>query len=295
MSTHQNPGPPVPATQPGTLLIHLLNRCNLLCQHCYVNATTRSKIVLPLDLVLNGLEQAENIGFGTVILSGGEPFMYPHLPEILAYFIHKPHLTLRVASNGTLIRAKEAALLRESRAKLQVSIDGPEEFHDQFRGVAGSYRRALRGVRFAVSAGVPVTIVITLTRDNIDCLPWLAELAAEMGVGHISAQPLLSLGRGADIRDKKLTEKQLENLFLQLSDLGYTYQARGLRFSLASRTRRFLLAHPCAAYVCNGVGCHRKVAKEIAGITGLPFRTAPNKLTKVRNFRRMSTANVIFR
>jgi hypothetical protein len=36
-----------------------------------------------------------------------------------------------------------------------------------------------------------------------------------------------------------------------------------LSFALAYRTRRLLAEHPCAAYVCNGAGCHRRVAKEI--------------------------------
>jgi hypothetical protein len=84
-----------------------------------------------------------------------------------------------------------------------------------------------------------------------------------MGAERIIVQPLLQLGRGSEIDDKKLSEEQLCNLFLLLSDLGHTYRSRGLRFSLAYRTRRFLLAHPCAAYVCTGTRCHRKVAKEI--------------------------------
>jgi hypothetical protein len=76
-------------------------------------------------------------------------------------------------------------------------------------------------------------------------------------------QPLLQLGRGSDIHDKKLSQEQMCNLFLQLSDLGHAYRSRGLAFSLAYRSKHFLLVHPCAAYVCNGTHCHRKVAKEI--------------------------------
>jgi MoaA/NifB/PqqE/SkfB family radical SAM enzyme len=249
--------------QPGVLLIHLLNRCNLLCQHCYLDAAPWCNTHLPLELVTRSLGEAEQLGISTIYLSGGEPFLYPELPEVLAFVSRQQRLELCVSTNGTLINTAEAALLKDSGASVQVSIDGPEAYHDRVRGSRGTFCRASSGIQQLVTAGVPVTVVITVCQDNMACLSWLAEWAAGMGVERVSVQPLLQLGRGSKIHNKKLSEEQLCDLFLQLSDLGHTYRSRGLRFSLAYRTRRFLLAHPCAAYVCNGTHCHRKVAKEI--------------------------------
>ena len=117
-----------------------------------------------------------------------------------------------------------------------------------------------------MAVGVPVTSVVTICQDNLDCLPWLAEWAMQMGVKRISVQPLQQVGRGAEIRQRKLSEEQMRDLFIQLSDLGYAYRARGLRFSLSYRARSYLLAHPCAAYVCNGAQCHRRLSKEIKNL-----------------------------
>lgn len=249
--------------QPGILLIHLLNRCNLRCQHCYLDAAPWCNTHLPLELVIRSLGEVKHLNIGTVYLSGGEPFLYPELPEVLAFFSTQQSFQLCVSTNGTLIGTAEATLLKDNGVSVQVSIDGPEAYHDQSRGSKGAFRYAARGIQQLVAAEVPVIVVITICQDNIVWLSWLAEWAAKMGVERISVQPLLQLGRGSKIRDKKLSEQQLCNLFLQLSDLGHTYRSRGLGFSLAYRTRNFLLAHPCAAYVCNGTRCHRKVAKEI--------------------------------
>jgi MoaA/NifB/PqqE/SkfB family radical SAM enzyme len=249
--------------QSGVLLIHLLNRCNLLCQHCYLNASPWCNMQLPLKLVIRSLGEVEQLGIATVYLSGGEPFLYPELSEVLVFISQQQNFELCVSTNGTLIGNAETVLLKDSGASVQVSIDGPEAYHDRFRGFKGAFRRASRGIQQLVATEVPVTLVITVCRDNLAYLPWLAEWAAKMGVEHVSVQPLLQLGRGSEIYEKKLSEEQLCDLFLQLSDLGHTYHSRGLRFSLAYRTRRFLLAHPCAAYVCNGTHCHRKVDKEI--------------------------------
>lgn len=249
--------------QPGVLLLHLLNRCNLLCQHCYLDAAPWRNTYLPLELAIRSLGEVEPLGIARIYLTGGEPFLYPGLPEVLAFVSGQQSFELYVSTNGTLIGTTEAALLKDTEAKVQVSIDGPEAYHDRVRGFKGAFRRASCGIRQLVAAGVPVAVVTTICQDNMASLPWLAAWVAGMGVERISVQPLLQLGRGSEIHDKKLSEEQLCDLFLQLSDLGHTYRSRGLRFSLAYRTRHFLLAHPCAAYVCNGTGCHRKVAKEI--------------------------------
>lgn len=249
--------------QPGVLLIHLLNRCNLLCQHCYLDAAPWGNTHLPLEVVIRSLGEVEQLGIATIYLTGGEPFLYAQLPEVLASVSRQKSFALRVSTNGTLIGAEETALLKESGASVQVSIDGPEPYHDRFRGSDGAFRLATNGIQQLVAAGVPVTVVTTVCQDNLAWLPWMAEWASEMRVERISVQPLVQLGRGSNILDKKLSEEQLCDLFLQLSDLGHAHRSRGLRFSLAYRTRSFLLAHPCAAYVCDGTRCHRKVDKEI--------------------------------
>jgi MoaA/NifB/PqqE/SkfB family radical SAM enzyme len=251
------------AHQTGTLLIHLSNHCNLLCQHCYLEAAPSRNTTLPLDLVLRTLVEAGQRHIGTVYLSGGEPLLYPEFAQLLAFSGRQQSYNLCVSTNGTLVGPEEAARFRDSGAKAQVSIDGPESYHDWIRGCKGAFHSASRGIQHLVTAQVPVTLVFTLRQDNLHWLPWLAEWAVQMGVQRFSVQPLLALGRGSEIRDEKLGEEQLCDLFLQLSDLGHTYRSRGLGISLAYRTRQFLLAHPCAAYVCNGSRCHRKVEKEI--------------------------------
>jgi Fe-coproporphyrin III synthase len=246
----------------GVLVIHLLGRCNLRCQHCYMDSTPWSQASLPLDIVLHTLSQAERLGIQTVYVSGGEPFLYPDLPQVLAYAADAPFYCA-VCTNGTLIGRTEANILKSCRAAAQVSIDGNEVYHDSFRGSAGAFRAATRAIQELVAAGVPTTTVVTICQENLGCLPWMAEWAAGLGVECVSVQPLQQVGRGSGIVQRKLSEQQVCELFMQVSDLGHVYRSRGLHFTLAYRARSYLAQHPCAAYVCNGAKCHRGVAKEI--------------------------------
>jgi MoaA/NifB/PqqE/SkfB family radical SAM enzyme len=262
VSVDPDPRMPMPH-RPGIMLIHLHDRCNLLCQHCYLDAAPWGQKSLPLELVLRCIGEAPSLGVATLILSGGEPFLYPGLPEVLTYAAQQHGLSVYVSTNGTQIGHDEATRLRDTRATVNVSIDGPEAYHDTVRGREGTFRLARSGIRRLVAAGVPTGIAVTLCRDNLKWLSWLAEWACELGVKQLIAQPLLQLGRGVQIRERKLSEEQLCDLVLQMSDLGREYTTRGLRFMLACRTRQLLSDHPCAAYVCNGSECHRGVVKEI--------------------------------
>jgi Fe-coproporphyrin III synthase len=248
--------------QSGVLHLHLLDRCNLRCDHCYIDAAGDGYRSLPLNLVLRCLDETGSLGIRTVFLSGGEPFLYPDFGAVLAELPrHQFHAA--VCTNGTRIGPAEATAVKAAGAGAQVSIDGDEPYHDAFRGVQGAFRAAARGIRELVAAGVSVSVVTTICRDNLAMLPWIANWAAANGVSRISVQPLQQVGRGAAIADRLLTEDQMCTLYLTLSDLACARRTNGLAFSLAYRAREYLVEHPCAAYVCNGERCHRRVAKEI--------------------------------
>ena len=80
-----------------------------------------------------------------------------------------------ISTNGTLIGQEEAALLKATCAKVLVSIDGPEAYHDKVRGLAGTFKRASQGIEHLANAGVLVGVVSVICEDNLALLPWLAE------------------------------------------------------------------------------------------------------------------------
>ena len=94
-----------------------------------------------------------------------------------------------------------AALLSNSGAKVNVSIDGPENYHDKFRGSMGAFMKASRGIELMLNAGIQVSLVTTICQDNLKYLPWLAEWASEIGIKKIFIQPLLQLGRASRIAE----------------------------------------------------------------------------------------------
>lgn len=273
-------------SQSATLMLHLLGRCNLTCMHCYMEGAPTRKEQLSLDRVLEVIGECSGLDIGALYLTGGEPLLYKGLPEVLRVAGRISGLRVTVCTNATLMNASYASLLSEVDAKVNVSIDGEAGFHDYFRGLPGAFRASERGIRNIVECGIPLTIVTTISQSNLNSLPVMVEWAAQIGASQFRVQPLLRLGRGLEITDQCLTTDQTNRLLLELSDLANIYSPRGLKCSFIGAARRFLLAHPCGAYVCNGAGCHRRVAREIKKIV---VREDGTILPEVTNLNRRFT------
>lgn len=249
----------------GNVLVHLLDRCNLHCRHCYLDAHENGTRMLPLELVKRTIDEANQLGIKSVQFSGGEPLLYPHIADVLQSATGKS-FSLAVSTNGTLIDDESAKLLSESNARIVTSIDGPEEYHDRFRGKKGSFKKTVDGVARLVSRGVPVKIVTTVCDDSLKYIDWCADLAYEMNVNNLQFQPLESVGRGEEIAGQRLPPEKLTDLFIQLNDLAAFYSQKGLQITMTYKSRDFMIAHPCTAFVCNGKNCHRGVEKELKKI-----------------------------
>jgi radical SAM protein with 4Fe4S-binding SPASM domain len=77
-----------------------------------------------------------------------------------------------------------------------VSIDGPEQVHDKFRGKKGAFQEALRGIRACLEVGLRVGIRVTLTKYNSSHLDELFDLVEEESIPRACFYHLAYAGRG---------------------------------------------------------------------------------------------------
>ena len=86
---------------------------------------------------------------------------------------------------------------------LQSSIDGARpETHDRWRG-AGSWERAMEGLEYAASLGLPLRVAMTQTPDNRDEVEPLRARLATMGItgDGFAVRPLVQRGFAAEVDD----------------------------------------------------------------------------------------------
>ena len=260
-------------------MVHLTGRCNLECRHCYMDGSPRRRDRLPLDWVLDAVRTAPVLGIGSLFLTGGEPLLHPNFAELAEAAGAVTGLSTTICTNATLVRQREAERFARLAFQVHVSIDGNQEFHDDFRRLKGAFVDAARGIQALVEAGVPVTIVTTISTNNFEQFPSIVRWVVDTGATRLLVQPLLDLGRASLIADQRLSSEQLNMLIMQTSDIA-NLPGRPLTANIIGASKRFLLTHPCAAYVCNGGGCHRGVTAEVKKVVvrenGMIFPEATN-------------------
>ncbi len=183
---------------PYAVLWDLTKRCNLRCRHCVVNGGHSGHEELSLGECQRLINEMAAFGVRQLILSGGEPLLRRDFFQICEYATSQ-RLSLQIATNAALINQRTAQRLAVLGASAQVSLDGATpDIHDDFRQVAGSWERTIRGIRHLVTAAVPVTLAATVTTTNINQIPALYELANDLGVHTFRILPFVPYGRGAE-------------------------------------------------------------------------------------------------
>src|SRR5690348_9368019 len=106
----------------GTLMLHLLGRCNLRCDHCYMEGAPERTERLKLGPVLDAIGECATIGVGSLFVTGGEPLLYPELKAVLEAAARVRGLVTTLCTNGTRLTRPFAGWLAERGIRLNISI-----------------------------------------------------------------------------------------------------------------------------------------------------------------------------
>jgi putative heme d1 biosynthesis radical SAM protein NirJ2 len=205
---------------------NVTNRCNLKCEHCYRDAGTESERELDTEEGKALLDEIAKAGAKMIVFSGGEPFMREDILELTR---HAASLGLRpvYGTNGTFL-TKEMALkvMEAGGASVAISLHmtDPKEL-DEFMGMPGTYDAAIEAMRVCKEVGLRFQVNTTVFKRNADQILEVCELAHELGAMSHHVLFLVPTGRGVDMEEETLREKEYETLIrdilLKREELGF--------------------------------------------------------------------------
>lgn len=163
--------------------IMVTERCNLSCFYCYVDIARRrgESTDRPPDYSLDHLrsiiDQLHALGTRHVTLLGGEPLLRKDLADIVRH-IKAKGMFVDMFTNGVAAdKRRDALRLLDA---VMISLEGREAVHDAERG-RNAFRHAMDCVQVVRELGVPFRFNFTMTRNNIDELDAVVDLAREHG------------------------------------------------------------------------------------------------------------------
>ena len=140
----------------GRLWLYSNYHCNLECSYCLTESGPRAfRRELPVERLEELAAEAAQVGFNSLGVTGGEPFLVRGLPAALAGMAR--HLPTLVLSNGTLFTAPLIAQLAPLAAldfAVQISLDSAEsDVNDEMRGPL-NFARVVAAIPRLRAAGI---------------------------------------------------------------------------------------------------------------------------------------------
>ena len=167
--------------------IELLPLCNMNCDMCYVRLSReemeRQGKLRTADEWLEIGRQMKEAGVLFLLLTGGEPFLYPDFRRLYLE-LRKMGMIITINTNGTLIDEDLAVFLGKYKPRrVNITLYGTdEETYASLCHYPGGYEKTLRGIRLLREHGVDVKVGGSLTRANRADLDKLLDVEKELGI-----------------------------------------------------------------------------------------------------------------
>jgi MoaA/NifB/PqqE/SkfB family radical SAM enzyme len=166
---------------------YIIGKCNLRCRQCNIVETNSRISGMSLDEIAQVAKNLRAIGGGIVLLTGGEPFMHPKLPEIVEIFTREK-LNVRLQTAGTKYPTEDK-LRRcyEAGARdINVSVDSLDlRTGDYINAMPGSALNAFNTIetisRIFKKKSAILSFGTVLSQFNYREIPAIIEFAKKIG------------------------------------------------------------------------------------------------------------------
>jgi len=179
---------------PRSATLSLTERCNLKCRACGVwKKSSRINDELDTKTIFRVLKELKDFGVKKIYLIEGEPLLRSDIVEIVKE-INRLGMVSDMTTNGTLLNAKLSDELIEAGLNtVAVSIDAPNEKHDELRGIKGTFEKAVSGVHGLTDARkrkpdskLEIFINSLITSETVEFLDDWLDFAKNLGIDGIN-------------------------------------------------------------------------------------------------------------
>ncbi|MGI6549008.1 MAG: radical SAM protein [Syntrophomonadales bacterium] len=231
------------------------NRCNLRCQHCYIEAQDeyyRDELTTAeAECFIDDLAQ---MGVPVLLFSGGEPLLRHDIMQ-LGRLASQKGLRPVISTNGTLITKELATEIKDAGFQyVGISIDGLPATHDRFRRKEGAFEQALRGIRACIDQGIKAGIRFTVNRVNQMDLPGILDIVEKEKIPRFCMYHLVYAGRGKDMLDLDTDPQETQKILDLVIEKTLDLHQRGIEVEILTTDN-----HADGIYIYNRI---KKIAPE---------------------------------
>lgn len=201
--------------------------CNLRCVHCYAGSDAQKYPEMDTAQAKTMIDDLAAFGAPVLLFSGGEPCTRKDIVELMQYARDRG-MRVVISTNGTLITPELARQFAEvGLSYVGVSLDGGRATHDRFRGVDGSFDRAMEGIHNAREAGIKVGLRMTINKLNAADIDEVFDIMERDNINRACFYHLVYTGRAKSLMDEDLDHEQTRAAVRLIMDRTRSWFDRG--------------------------------------------------------------------
>ena len=200
---------------PHVATVAITYACQCDCAHCSAEQLRKESgnHALSFDELADSIRQTVALGTTSVILTGGEPLLYPRLDDLIRSIDARKSLCTMFTNGEYLDRTRVARLREAGLFGVFVSLDfATAKRHDANRERPGLFDKAVQGLINCREGGIPTGISTYVTREKLADgeMDRLMELGRRLGVLEVFIFDVTPSGRLSECPDCLLSESELE-------------------------------------------------------------------------------------
>lgn len=154
--------------------------CNQRCLHCYAESGPTQKTLIPSDFAKNLISQSRAEGFHKIQFTGGEPFLHPHILEMVEFAHSLSYPEIEIYTNLTLVTESDLQKMCCLNIKIATSLLGQNaEVHDACTQTPGSFDRWFRIIKRIQELGLSYRIGVVRMRQNEESMSEIEKFLRE--------------------------------------------------------------------------------------------------------------------
>lgn len=186
--------------------INVTDKCPLKCKHCYLDAGQGDVMSDEnFDTICKYLIHKH---VDTIQLTGGEVFTYKNIFYYINYLLDY-NINIFITTSGFFVDSEILHELKKLKGKpinFQISIDGLEKYHNDFRGSNKSFKNAIEFTTTMLKYGFSVSIATCIYKQTYEEILNLCLYLQSIGVKQYRIGGLTDEGRATENLDFDVVE-----------------------------------------------------------------------------------------
>lgn len=220
------------------LYIEVGSKCYLTCKHCSSEACAVANQSINTHKLCNVLKEGKELGANLLTISGGEPLLHEGLFDFVR-FAKKNDYFVKMYSCGVLkdndqyVSISDELFDKLKNAGVETiifSLHGRPETHDYITSLKGSYEIAIDSIKRAIARKFKVEIHTVPMKVNYKEIPYIFQVADELGTIQVSLLRLVPQGRLRKNQDLDMTKED----YFKFKDITDNLEKKQVKLRLGS-------------------------------------------------------------